>query len=284
MNALPRIRLVVTVLCLPLMIGCGYITAGGSPEPPTEPTMPSAEPSVVASGTASSLTPSPGATASPTPILSVPSASPTSTAAASPVPRELEASNEFWDPFYDDCYFGPITTIPSSLRDLLDESHAVVRGKIADLRVRLWNKKWEILTAAVTVSDVLMGQPKLSRAGTVEIEIGLGGRSLAELRRLIPEHDHLWFIKGPGDFADTYLTTDYTQVSVLRDIDGVVRVIKPGSIALAYSPTQFPVPLEGTDFEALVRDVRDLTGGSRIDLFAKKGPADSEQINRWGAC
>jgi hypothetical protein len=101
----------------------------------------------------------------------------------------------------------------------------------------------------------------------------------------MPSHDHLWFIVGPGDFPDTYLTTDYTQVSVLREIDGLVRVIMPDSIALAYEPTQFPVPLEGTDFEELVESIRELAPGSITRaVLARRSTVLQDDVNRWAAC
>jgi hypothetical protein len=79
------------------------------------------------------------------------------------------------------------------------------------------------------------------------MQIGFGD-SLETLRSDLPPNVHLWFLKYAEDI-DAYYATDYPQISVLRDIGSVVRVIAPRRITSAYSDQHFPVPLDGTSFE-----------------------------------
>lgn len=51
-----------------------------------------------------------------------------------------------------------------------------------------------------------------------------------------------------------FATNDYQ--GVLRNINGAVRVIGTQELIDVYGPDHFPLPLEGTDFELVVDQVR----------------------------
>ena len=148
----------------------------------------------------------------------------------------------------------------------------------------------------ISITEVLKGDPVSREAGTVEAQIGFGSAAdLDELRSSLPLHDHLWFLvhestRDPGGYlaeeSNTYYPTDYQQVSVLRDIGGMVEVIMPESIANAYSRRQFPVPLDGTSFEELVNRVRLVAEGASAaaQLRAAQPPQGEGDTDRFLAC
>lgn len=170
-----------------------------------------------------------------------------------------------------------------------------MRGRITDLYVR-FESDWQPAFAKVSIIDVLKGEPVSRETGTVEVQIGFGS-DLEELRSSLPAHDHLWFLihedsanSDPARQSEiagyTYYPTDYPQVSVLRDIGGVVEVIMPEAIANAYSRRHFPVPLDGTSFEDLVDQVRQLAEGpsAAVHAYARWSPRSEPDPNRFDAC
>jgi hypothetical protein len=246
-------RLPVAMVVLALVGGCAYMGSGASPDPSA-----AVEPSPSPTG---SPTASPSPEATPTPPASTspePSAVPTPSVAPSHVAGR-DASNRFWNDWYDTCWFGAFP-VPNSLREMVASSDVVLRGPIADL-FEGGPPMWPVAYAAVEPLEVLKGDPVLRAGGTVAVGIGRPHGSLAEIRSQLPDHDNLWFMKRDGQ-TDRYYPTDYVQISVLRDIDGEVRVIWPRAIRDAMSGDHYPLPLEGTDFEELVQRVRDLTDES----------------------
>jgi hypothetical protein len=171
----------------------------------------------------------------------------------------LRASNLFWDNFYETCWFGAFPIV-SSLREITAQSDLVVRGTIVDLYGVLRNDAgFETAYAKVLMGEVLKGSPVTRKPGednVIHVIVG-SGYELERLRSSLPAHDHLWFLKQDGSAA-TYFTTDYEQMSLLREIDGFVRVLSPDYTKRVYSARHYPVPLEGTDFEELVERVREI--------------------------
>src|SRR5688572_30239501 len=126
-------RLLATMLTVQLLVGCAYLGVGASPE--------------------ASAVPSPSPEASPSPSLTEqptqqPTDQPTPTFSPSPLPSDspapslspdLEASNRFWNAWYQSCWFG-VSPIPSSLGEMVGMSDVVLRGPIVDLYERLENR------------------------------------------------------------------------------------------------------------------------------------------------
>lgn len=133
----------------------------------------------------------------------------------------------------------------------------------------------------MSIIDVLKGEP-VSSEPTVKVQIGFG-YDLQKLRSSLPGHDNLWFLTLE-DNSGYYNTTDYAKVSVLRDIGGVA-VIMPDAIANAFSRRHFPVPLDGTSFEALVDQVRQLAHGpAAVRAYARRPILGEPDPNRFNAC
>jgi hypothetical protein len=241
------LRLLATVLALQLLSGCADVGAGASPEVTpvaTAHASPSLEPSP-------SPTPTEEPTVEPTPAIS-PSPSPWSEPSFT---AGREASDLFWNNWYETCWFGA-DPVSSSLEEMVGLSDVVLRGPILDL-----HEGGTVTYAIVDPVDVLKGDPLLRQDGTVFVALGRAHVDLDELRSQLPAHDNLWFLKRDG-ITDRYYSTDYLQISVLRDIDGEVRVIWPSAIADAFSRRHYPLPLEGTSFEDIIQRVRDLVVGA----------------------
>ena len=174
----------------------------------------------------------------------------------------------------------------SSLAEITIESDLVIRGTIRDAYSDWRGGDAYDSYANVSIEEVLKGVPESREADTVDVGIGYLSSPIDGLRSSLPEHDHLWFLIRDEDRHGTYYTTDYVQVSVLRDIGGVVEVIRPEAIGNAYSPRQFPVPLDGTSFEELVDQVRQLVEGQSAAMheLASWSPNDEPDPNRFAAC
>src|SRR5688500_5631274 len=159
------LQLLALSLSTLLIVGCAYFARDASPHSSAEATIATIatiEPTFVPSDLAPTIARPSNPNASPS-VRSTEKPSPTavvrpSTASASPLPSpppapDLEASNAFWNRWYDDCYFGPISDIPSSLQELIDKSDAVVLGTIADVNIRRWHRTWDISIATVMRSE-----------------------------------------------------------------------------------------------------------------------------------
>lgn len=303
-------RLLATVVVVVIVVGCSYIGANApasSEVPSPAPSVAtSASPSSAPSETALTVASPIGPSADPTPTTShttpavthEPTLQPTPCCESSPLPSPshaagLAASNRFWERWYETCWFGAFP-IASSLAEITGQSDLVIRGTITDLYVR-FESDWQPAYAKVLISDVLKGEPVSREAGTVEVQIAFASSDLEELRSSLPRHDHLWFLVHEGTrdpdsqsaiAGFTYYTTDYAQVSVLRDVGGVVEVIMPEAIANAYSRRHFPVPLDGTSFEELVDQVRQLAEGpsAAVHAYARWSPSGEPDPNRFDAC
>ncbi len=303
-----RARLVATVVVVVVVGACSYIGANHS----TSPDVPSPAPSVATSAgqssapweTAPTVSIAPSSDPTPTTSHATPAATPndptlqpTPCCESSPLPSPsqavgLAASDEFWQHGYDTCFFGVFDTV-SSLADITRQSDIVIRGTIVDLYSRTRGASQGSFVK-VSITEVLKGEPVSREAGTVEVDIGFQS-DLEELRSSVPGHDHLWFLVHEGTVDPdkqsaidgfTYYTTDYTQMSVLREIGGLVRVILPEAIANAFSPRHYPVPLDGTSFEDLVDQVRQLAErpSAALHAFSRWSPSAEPDRNRFDAC
>lgn len=196
----------------------------------------------------------------------------------------LAASDRFWAHWYESCWFGAFPIV-SSLEEITRQSDLVILGTITDLYVR-FESDWQPAYAKVLITDVLKGEPVSREAGTVEVQIAFASADLEEIRSRLPRHNHLWFLINEEGHESTYQTTDYPQVSVLRDIGGVVEVIMPEAIANAYSRRHFPVPLDGTSFEELVDKVRQIAEepSAALRAYARWSPNGEPDPNRFDAC
>jgi hypothetical protein len=170
-----------------------------------------------------------------------------------------EASDAFWDMTFNDCFFGGFR-FPSSLAEMVAASEVVMRGPIVDIYV-VWEEGASPSSEdiprshlAVKPIEILAGSPELDPDGNVRVTFGRTG-DVEGLRSRLPGHDNLWFLKG----THVYYFADYPQISLLRDMGGKVRVIRPRAIANSFSERHYPVPLEGTSFEDLMERVRRLT-------------------------
>jgi len=96
---------------------------------------------------------------------------------------------------------------------------------------------------------------------------------IGTVRTQLPDHESLFFLELYKP-ERSYYTADYDQISILRNVDGKVRVIAPAAIAKAYSRQHYPVPLEGTSFEDLMHQVRQVTSTSSKEtgLAIAQGP------------
>jgi hypothetical protein len=261
-----------------LVLGCAFAgqplaSVSPSPDVPAQPTLTTDQP-------VATLPPAPPASGAPTadaptqppeliPSFDVtppPDTTPTHRPATSPTPPlrhvdGLEASNLFWDNFYNTCFFGAFD-IASSVKDITAHSDLVVRGTIVDLygvEVGGSDPPFHETYAMVSIAETIKGTPVPRKPGdpnVIHVFIGFG-YDMERLRQSLPAHEHLFFLSRDGDAA-TYFVNDYAQISVLRNINGRVRVIKPGWIKGAFDARQYPVPLEGTSFDELVERVREI--------------------------
>jgi hypothetical protein len=189
----------------------------------------------------------------------------------------LEASDAFWNSWFDDCWFGAFD-LPPSLAAVYASADIVVRGRIVDLYI---GEYWQmsgvdyqdpLAYVRVEVGEILKGEPAWRTRGYVEVGIGHGFDALESIRVKLPDHEHLWFLtwdgerEPPNDSAIApyaYYAPDYMIPTILRNIDGKVQVINSDTLKRAYGKDQFPLPLDGTSFEALLERVRAL-GDARV--------------------
>lgn len=170
----------------------------------------------------------------------------------------VEHSDAFWNPIQQSGLYGYNY---DSLADISQSVHAIVRGRIAALRVGDF-MPYEgeavpipILIATVTIDEVLKGELE-SRTGTT-IEVSLDPpwpEWESQLLPSLPAHDHLFFLMNDAQQraelgyparADNerylYWRPNGDQ-AVLRIIDGKVAVIEP-------EPGRYPESLHGTPVE-----------------------------------
>jgi hypothetical protein len=287
-----------------LIVSCAYIgDRGASPAlSPSEPapsanssadTSPGAAPTLASSPT---LAPSPTPTLAPTltPIPTPPLPSPSSVSG-------LAASDRFWDQWVEtECWFG-IDPLPSSLAEIVRDADLVVRGPIVDLYIgEYWRgdahgPSHGLAYAKVAIEELLKGDPVSREAGFVEVQMGYAPDDLDDLRAKLPAHDHLWFLgyEDPdtrGEFNQSemvgfvyYAPKDYE--TVFREINGVVEILAPGPIREVYGKDEFLLTLDGTDFEELVDQVRELTATQSTSYsFARWSPKAERDPNRFAAC
>ncbi|MEX2547996.1 MAG: hypothetical protein WD830_09450 [Chloroflexota bacterium] len=209
----------------------------------------------------------------------------------------LAASDRFWANWISDCWFG-IDPLPSSIAELVSDADLVIRGPIADLYVgEYWSgsPRGPLAYAKVAIDELLKGEPVSREAGFVEVQMGHAPSDLEEVRAKIPAHDHLWFL----DYEDRERPYPMNQspilgfvyyapqdmVTVYREIGQVVRVIGPELIRRAYGNRNFLFTLDGTDFEELVEQVREVgTTPSTSYSFARWSPSGERDPNRFAAC
>ena len=213
---------------------------------------------------------------SPTPSPAA-SASPPATIPPSPDPSDqavLQRSDAFWvtwidrpEPMYDFEF--------ATVEDATQQADLIVRGRVTNAYIgEYWRfrPEWQprphdYLT--ISIDEVIKGEPVSRTSGAVELEIGFGDQNLIDdVSTRLPTEESLWFLMYEANFS--YRTLEPQRSSPLapyayflpnplqgfvRNIDGTVRVLQPEWTANAYRG-QFPVPLEGTSFEALLEQVR----------------------------
>jgi hypothetical protein len=291
-------RIVGAALVVAILGGCSYLGADATPssevQSPAQSVATSASPDSTSSEATATVSIGPSSDPTPTASLATPAATdpatppPTPCCMTTPSPSPsfaagLAASDRFWKHWFEECFFGAFH-IASSLEEITSQSDLVIRGKITDLYSRVLGGIWHVAYVKVLVTEVLKGEPASAEAGTVEVQVGFASSDLDDLRSSLPAHDQLWFLTQ-DEGRDTYNTTDYPQVSVLRDIGGIVRVIQPEWIAGAYSRRHFPVPLDGTSFEELVAQVRRLVERPPAAMHTYlRRPGGEPEPNRFAAC
>jgi hypothetical protein len=166
----------------------------------------------------------------------------------------------------------------SSLADAVTNADLIIRGRITDLYVgEFWRGAPDedpvpLAYASIGVDELFKGEPASRTPGRVEVQMGIAGSDLQSLRAALPEEEYLWFLKGPEGYVGRDLApqnsaeiapfayvpfNDYQ--GVLRNLDGLVNVIARDVVAEACGPHHFPLLLDGTDFAAVVEQVRELT-------------------------
>jgi hypothetical protein len=220
---------------------------------------------------ADSPTPSPTPTPEPSP-----SPAPSVEPSPSPEPSDdaLARSDSFWDEWMQE---PPPLGLPfdsDSLSQNARRADLVVRGPITDLYIgEYWAREsgdpWPLAYITVRVDEVFKGEPASRTPGYVEVQVGVAGPDIEEIRARLPGHDNVWFLmydwprrdtpaqRSPEIARFTYVLKGLYQ-GVLRDIRGEVTMLEAASYAQAYGSDKFPLPLEGTSFEDLVQQVRDV--------------------------
>jgi hypothetical protein len=199
----------------------------------------------------------------------------------------LEASDAFWNWWFDDCFFGAFD-LPSSLAQVSANADLIVRGRIVDLYIgEYWRSigidfRDPLAYVRVEVDEVLKGDPAWRNPGFVEVGLGHAFDAMESVRVKLPDHEHLWFLTWDGERDPineseiapyAYYAPDYKLPTILRNIDGKVQVINPDTLKRAYGRSQFPLPLDGTDFAGLLDKVRAL-GNARVS-----GPRAPDQLS-----
>jgi hypothetical protein len=235
------------------------------------------------------------ATASPEGTQVAPSSEPTQTASAEPstlgspgatsgtlptpsTADPLAQSDSFWNRWIGPPNPGVLSEFQAeSLADITDQADLIIRGKVADLYVgEYWRglpeeEPFPLAYVRVEVIEVLKGEPASRVPGYVEVLLGSGGDDLDELLATIPSHDHLWFLmhglkwderiyepQRSSELAQyAYFVFNFHQ-GLLRDIDGVVAVMRPEYVAGYGGPEFYPLPIDGSDFASVVEQVREL--------------------------
>jgi hypothetical protein len=305
-------RLAAAALGVVIAVGCSYV----GPIAPASSVIESAAPSLVSLGSPNPTPsrPAPAATSEPTPSPSptmpaVPPPDPTPQptpccVTPSPPPSQvpgLAASDLFWNRWVDSCFFG-VYPLPSSLAEIVRDADLIVRGSIADLYVgEHWRggpdePSYPLAYVRVEIDEILKGAPVSRESGSVEVQLGDSPEDLNQLRKRLPTHDHLWFltyegIEGRSEWNQSeiapYAYYAPTEVAtVFRDVGGVVRVLRPDWIAESYGSDQFPLALDGSDFDKLIDRVHQLVHGSSRALqgYARWSLSYERDPNRFAAC
>jgi len=238
-----------------------------SPEPEPNIATPSASPLAIDLATATATT---AAEASVEPCCS---ASPTTATA-----EEREISDRFWDaylpqpnPFLLDYNF-------SSLADVTEQAHLIIRGRLTDFYV---GEHWvfsedepasPLSYASVEIAEILKGAPVSRAGGTVEVQLSYVGEGWDPASaRPLPGHDNLWFLMHEATVREQtgQPPRSYSEIApfayfipspqaVLRNIDGMVTVIGPEETTIHYGHEGFPMTLHGSEFDKLLQEVRQL--------------------------
>ncbi|CAN5769617.1 hypothetical protein BH24CHL5_BH24CHL5_04590 [soil metagenome] len=213
--------------------------------------------------------------ASPSPTFS---ATPDGAVAQTPaVDEALAASDGFWNRWVDPPRLFQFEA--ESLADVTRQADLIIRGRVTDLYIgEYWRGRPEekpspVVYVRVQISDVLQGEPVSRTPGYVEIQLGspAGPEEVEDYRARVPAEDSLWFLMYGPNFKErtlepqrsselakfVYIRFNHYQ-GMLRDIDGLIRVVRPDFVALYGGDKFFPLPLDGTDFEEVVDQVRDL--------------------------
>lgn len=248
---MPRLVIVSVVACM-LVIACGASRAApglgssalGDPRAETPaPPIPSATPVLL-----------------PTPPIS-PSAGITLPSINALTARER--SDVFWTPLS----FGGDAPQWPTLREVVEASDLVVRGRVTD--VRLGRKTGgagalQFVLTTVKLVEVLKGTPETQRQDTIVVEWPLSdGTDVQELESQMPDHETTFFLYNQGSIARRAMHPEdvdeyryqYTVVSAdqgaLRDIAGVAHAIRPPD-----DPSWFPGTFEGQPYERLLERTR----------------------------
>ncbi len=160
-----------------------------------------------------------------------------------------------------------------TLVDMTASVDLVVRGRILEVYV---GEQWvgsdgaapeQFAYARIEIGEILKGEPVSRNAGSVEVQLALVGDDWeAPDQSFLPGHDHLLFLIHEATFREQigkparssgiapYAYFIPTAESVLRDIDGVVRLVERDRFASAYGD-HFALALHGRDFSELVEEV-----------------------------
>jgi hypothetical protein len=234
-----------------------------------DPTLPPSQPAL----TPASPIPTTSETTSPTQT-PTPSPSPLPSCCA-PVPtpvggESLAESDHFWNQWAD--YPRGFEVFQTdSLLENFNTASLVVRGHITDIYPgEYWEVNRPVAYVTVAVSEVLKGEPISRTPGFVEV--GLGTTSdevIASQRMRLPQHDNIWFLlrdldlspRDPGHDTEisefAYLPTNDLQ-GVMRDIDGMVKLVRPSWTNQTMGVNHFPVPFQDTRFKDLVQELREM--------------------------
>jgi hypothetical protein len=164
-----------------------------------------------------------------------------------------------------------------SVEDLVDFADLIVLGRISRAHI---GEDWlfhpdepaqPFLYAQITIDEVLKGDPVSREPGSVEFQLtilGLDGQPPHPSS--VPGNQALFFLvheatyrqqvglppRSPGIAPYAYF--DPAPEAVMRNIDGVVRLVKPDEMSDVYGTDYYPLSLEGSSFAELVVRIREV--------------------------
>ena len=188
--------------------------------------------------------------------------------------RLLEESDRFWDRWRVPIHMY-LPHDATSMVDNVRNADLVVRGRIQDLYIgEYWRgdrgeEPYPLAYIRIGIDEVLKGEPASRTPGVVEVQLGVAAEDLEQIRARLPDHDNLWFLKGPVGYEGrdlrpqseseiapfAYVMTNAYQ-GVLREINGNVEAVGSEELVEMLGADHFPMLLDGTRFDVMMAAAR----------------------------